>query len=204
MAPDMHGVGGVRSLCLRARLRHDGRRKPGRPVIRAKDKVAPRWCTYGRSRKCSRAAKKRKCWPWAAASSSVPTVMSSPTNTSPAESSSVQCVLSDHREVGAKVVGVDPDTDIAVLKLDTAEKLPWVKMGRSSKLQAGQTVLALGSPHGLARSVSRASSASPTATWPPKAPWNRPTMTGFRPTPPSTPANQWRTARKPAGRGRRR
>ena len=71
------------------------------------------------------------------------------------ESSSVQCVLSDHREVGAKVVGVDADTDIAVLKLDTAEKLPWVKMGRSSRLRAGQTVLALGSPHGLARSVSK-------------------------------------------------
>jgi len=71
------------------------------------------------------------------------------------ESSSVQCVLSDHREVGAKVVGADPDTDIAVLKLDTADKLPWVKMGRSANLEAGQTVLALGSPHGLARSVSK-------------------------------------------------
>ena len=71
------------------------------------------------------------------------------------ESSSVQCVLSDHREVAAKVVGVDPDTDIAVLKLDTTDKLPWVKMGRSADLQAGQTVLALGSPHGLARSVSK-------------------------------------------------
>lgn len=70
------------------------------------------------------------------------------------DSASVECVLGDNREVAAKVVGVDPDTDIAVLKLDAEPPLPWVKMGQSSTLKAGQTVLALGSPHGLARSVS--------------------------------------------------
>lgn len=70
------------------------------------------------------------------------------------ESNFVKCVLGDRSEVEAKVVGVDPDTDIAVLKLETDRALPFVKLGDSDKLDAGQTVIALGSPHGLARSVS--------------------------------------------------
>ncbi len=71
------------------------------------------------------------------------------------QSSEVRCVLFDKDEVEAEVVGVDPDTDIAVLKLQTDRTdLPVVKLGSSSSLQAGQTVLALGSPHGLSRSVS--------------------------------------------------
>lgn len=70
------------------------------------------------------------------------------------QSSSVQCVLGDNREVQATVVGTDIETDIAVLKLETDTPLPSVRMGRSDTLEAGQSVLALGSPHGLARSVS--------------------------------------------------
>jgi len=71
------------------------------------------------------------------------------------QSSEVRCVLFDKDEVEAEVVGVDPDTDIAVLKLQTDRTdLPVVKLGSSSAIQAGQTVLALGSPHGLSRSVS--------------------------------------------------
>jgi len=70
------------------------------------------------------------------------------------KASFVQCVLYNKEEVEAEVVGVDPYTDIAVLKLDVAEPLSHVTLGRSSALEAGQTVLALGSPHGLARSVS--------------------------------------------------
>ena len=67
----------------------------------------------------------------------------------------VLCVLSNKDEVEAVVVGVDTFTDIAVLKLKTdATDLPYVKMGTSSTLEAGQMVIALGSPHGLARSVS--------------------------------------------------
>ena len=71
------------------------------------------------------------------------------------DSTLVYCVLSNKEEVEAKVIGVDPFTDIAVLKLDVDHKLPYVSMGRSADLEPGQTVLALGSPHGLARSVSQ-------------------------------------------------
>ena len=71
------------------------------------------------------------------------------------DSSVVTCYLYDQAEVNARVVGVDPATDIAVLKLETDRKnLPYVKLGDSDRLEAGETVLALGSPHGLARSVS--------------------------------------------------
>ncbi|MEX2016539.1 MAG: trypsin-like peptidase domain-containing protein [Candidatus Hydrogenedentales bacterium] len=71
------------------------------------------------------------------------------------DSNFVTCYLYDQEEVSARVVGVDPSTDIAVLKLVTNRTdLPYVKLGDSARLEAGETVLALGSPHGLARSVS--------------------------------------------------
>lgn len=67
----------------------------------------------------------------------------------------VRCVLFDKTEVDAEVVGVDSFTDIAVLRLVTDRtNLPTVKLGDSSKIEAGEFVLALGSPHGLSRSVS--------------------------------------------------
>ncbi len=70
------------------------------------------------------------------------------------QSRAVACILSDRNEVEAEVVGVDPYTDIGVLKLKTERPLPYVTLGDSEKIESGQTVLALGSPHGLARSVS--------------------------------------------------
>jgi len=60
--------------------------------------------------------------------------------------------LSDRRELDAKVVGTDPQTDIAVLKVK-AHDLPVVKLGDSSKLQVGQWVFAIGSPFGFDYSV---------------------------------------------------
>jgi S1-C subfamily serine protease len=70
-------------------------------------------------------------------------------------SDSVRCVLSNKDEVEAEVVGTDRFTDIAVLKIaGDRNNLPIVKLGRSGTLEAGQTVLAFGSPHGLERSVS--------------------------------------------------
>jgi len=56
--------------------------------------------------------------------------------------------LSDRREYIATLVGTDPRTDLALLKID-AEDLPIVKMGESDKLKPGQWVLAIGSPFGF-------------------------------------------------------
>lgn len=70
------------------------------------------------------------------------------------ESKYVRCVLSTKDEVEAEVVGTDAYTDLAVLKLNIDKPLPYVRWADGKKLEAGQTVMALGSPHGLARSVS--------------------------------------------------
>jgi len=71
------------------------------------------------------------------------------------DSKFVRCVLFNKEEVDAEVVGTDPYTDIAVLKLKSLPKgIPAVKLGSSTRLKAGESVLALGSPHGLSRSVS--------------------------------------------------
>lgn len=71
------------------------------------------------------------------------------------ESNYVRCVLGNKEEVDAEVIGVDPYTDLAVLKLKIDGRLPYVRFGDSDRLEAGQTVVAMGSPHGLSRSVSK-------------------------------------------------
>lgn len=58
----------------------------------------------------------------------------------------------DRREYTAKVVGSDPSTDVAVLKID-AKNLPTVKIGDASKLRPGEWVIAIGSPFGFENSV---------------------------------------------------
>ena len=60
--------------------------------------------------------------------------------------------LKDRRELVAKLVGTDKRSDIALLKID-AKNLPTLKLGDSSKLKAGEWVLAIGSPFGFNHSV---------------------------------------------------
>ncbi len=60
--------------------------------------------------------------------------------------------LSDRRELEAKIIGSDPRSDIALLKIE-ASNLPVVKLGSSSNLKVGQWVLAIGSPFGFDHSV---------------------------------------------------
>ncbi|MGI4830479.1 MAG: trypsin-like peptidase domain-containing protein [Janthinobacterium lividum] len=54
----------------------------------------------------------------------------------------------------AKVIGADPATDIAVIKIETAQPLPTIKLGNSTGAQVGDWVLAIGSPFGLSKTVS--------------------------------------------------
>ncbi len=53
----------------------------------------------------------------------------------------------------AHVVGVDKDTDIAVIKIDTKDPLPTIKLGNSDSAQVGDWVLAIGSPFALSKTV---------------------------------------------------
>jgi serine protease Do len=61
--------------------------------------------------------------------------------------------LQSGEEFSAKIVGTDEETDLAVLKIDAARDLPFVKLGNSDAAQVGDWVLAIGSPFGLARTV---------------------------------------------------
>ena len=60
--------------------------------------------------------------------------------------------MQDRREYRAKVLGSDPKTDVAVLKIE-ARNLPVVPMGNTRNLQVGEWVLAIGSPYGLESTV---------------------------------------------------
>jgi Do/DeqQ family serine protease len=64
----------------------------------------------------------------------------------------VKVALSDGRELPAKVIGVDPRTDLAALKVDQAG-LPSAVLGDSDRLQVGDIVLAFGNPFGLGGTV---------------------------------------------------
>jgi serine protease Do len=60
--------------------------------------------------------------------------------------------LADGRELKARVVGKDTETDLAVIKID-AQNLPFAKLGDSDKLEQGEWVIALGSPFGLQQTM---------------------------------------------------
>lgn len=64
----------------------------------------------------------------------------------------IKVTLYDRRTFKAKVVGVDPKTDLAVIKID-AKDLPIASWGDSDKLQVGDFVLAIGNPYGLTHTV---------------------------------------------------
>jgi serine protease Do len=65
----------------------------------------------------------------------------------------VKVRLSDEKEYDAKVIGRDPKTDIALIKIDAKNDLPIVQMGDSDKLEIGEWVLAIGNPFGLEQTV---------------------------------------------------
>ena len=69
----------------------------------------------------------------------------------------IVCTLSTHEEVPADLVGTDPLSDIAVLRLRPAQprRFPAARFGNSSLLRRGETVLAMGSPLALSQSVTR-------------------------------------------------
>ncbi len=66
-----------------------------------------------------------------------------------ANATSIKVQLADGRSAEAKVVGRDPDTDLALLSVELT-KLPVMSLGRSDRLQVGDEVLAIGNPLGTA------------------------------------------------------
>ena len=66
--------------------------------------------------------------------------------------STVKVTMQDRREYTAKVIGTDPKTDVAVLKID-ANNLPVLPISDSTKVQVGDVALAMGNPFGLGQTV---------------------------------------------------
>jgi len=64
----------------------------------------------------------------------------------------IEVVLNDGRAARAKVIGTDPDTDLAVLKIEL-DKLPVIVLGNADNLQVGDQVLAIGNPFGVGQTV---------------------------------------------------
>jgi serine protease Do len=69
-----------------------------------------------------------------------------------AKADQIKVLLADKREFTGKVVGTDPKSDIAVVKIE-AKNLPTLPWGDSDKLQVGEYVLAIGNPFGLNQTV---------------------------------------------------
>ena len=64
----------------------------------------------------------------------------------------INVFLRDGRTTTAKVIGSDPETDLAVLKIDLPN-LPTIKLGHSEQLRVGDVVLAIGNPYGVGQTV---------------------------------------------------
>lgn len=71
-----------------------------------------------------------------------------------ASADEIEIALSDGRKMSAKVVGTDPDTDLALIKID-GDNLPAITFASSDKLNVGDVVLAIGNPFGVGQTVTQ-------------------------------------------------
>jgi serine protease Do len=69
------------------------------------------------------------------------------------DASSVSVTLDDGTELPAKIIGRDPKTDLAVLRINAGHKLAFINLGESNDVRPGQWVVAMGNPFGLGGSV---------------------------------------------------
>ncbi len=65
----------------------------------------------------------------------------------------VSVTLSDGTSYPAKIIGTDPKTDLAVVKINVGHPLPYVELGQSKGVEPGEWVVALGNPFGLGGTV---------------------------------------------------
>jgi serine protease Do len=69
------------------------------------------------------------------------------------DATEIKVKLSNEKEYDAKIIGRDPKTDIALIKVDAKNHLPVVNIGDSDKLEIGEWVVAIGNPFGLEQTV---------------------------------------------------
>ena len=69
------------------------------------------------------------------------------------EGDNIEVTLNDKREYSAEVIGSDPSTDLALIKIKTDTELPYLSFGNSDRLKVGEWVLAVGNPFNLESTV---------------------------------------------------
>jgi len=69
------------------------------------------------------------------------------------DAADIHVTLSDKREYSAEVIGDDPNTDLAVIRLDGAEELPSIVLGDANSIEVGEWVMAVGNPFRLTSTV---------------------------------------------------
>jgi Do/DeqQ family serine protease len=69
------------------------------------------------------------------------------------KSGTIKVILENELEFEARIVGADPDSDLAVLKIESEKQLPAIKMAASDDLMIGETVIAIGNPFGFSHTV---------------------------------------------------
>jgi serine protease Do len=70
-----------------------------------------------------------------------------------ADADKIKVKLKDEREFDARIIGRDPQTDLALIKIEPKGNLPVASLGRSADLKVGEWVVAVGSPFGLEQTV---------------------------------------------------
>ena len=65
----------------------------------------------------------------------------------------IKVILKDGQEYEATIVGRDPSTDLALIKIEAKQELPALELGDSSEVKVGQWVMAIGNPFGLGHTV---------------------------------------------------
>ena len=65
----------------------------------------------------------------------------------------ITVTLSDNQEVEAELIGADPQSDVALVKVDVEGNLPTLPLGNSDSLEVGEWVIAIGNPFGLSQTV---------------------------------------------------
>lgn len=69
------------------------------------------------------------------------------------EARQLEATLEDARVFPAQVIGTDPDTDLAVIRVDAPASLPYVQLADSATIRVGQIAIAIGSPYGFHQTV---------------------------------------------------
>jgi serine protease Do len=69
------------------------------------------------------------------------------------KATTINVALNDKREFEATIVGMDPDSDLAVLKIKSDQTLPAMQMGNSEDIMVGESVIAIGNPFGFSHTV---------------------------------------------------